>query len=162
MKALHTRWEVDALCLPDAIYDVLIGNIDGARLPNDLRQESKIETSAASDNDKSSGNDVGCASLIDENNMKGRDFQTFGVCKVVTSSATQFGKELSDSNTQDSENIGSKFDEVLSNKPRNATSPGHKIHLTSNIPNVAKPYPTQFKNKEKLKNYRTYKLKSPD
>ena len=162
MKALHTRWEVDALCLPDAIYDVLIGNIDGARLPNDLRQESKIETSAASDNDKSSGNDVGCASLIDENNMKGRDFQTFGVCKVVTSSATQFGKELSDSNTQDSENIGSKFDEVLSNKPRNATSPGHKIHLTSNIPNVAKPYPIQFKNKEKLKNYRTDKLKSPD
>ena len=38
-------------------------------------------------------NDVVCASVINENNMEGLDFQTFGVCKVVTRSATQFGKE---------------------------------------------------------------------
>ena len=154
--------EVDALCLPDAIYDVFIGNIDGARLPNELRQERKIETSAASDNDTSSDNDDVCASLIDDNNMEGLDFQTFNICNVVTRSDTQFGKELSTRNIQDSENIGSKSYEVSRSEPKNATSAGHKIHLTSNIPNVANPYPFLSKNKEKLKNFRMDKFKSPD
>ena len=44
--------DVDALCLPDAIYDLFIGNIDGARHPNNPKQEWEIETSAAKSCDK--------------------------------------------------------------------------------------------------------------
>ena len=31
----YNMWEVEAICLPDALYDLLIGNIKGVHEPKD-------------------------------------------------------------------------------------------------------------------------------
>ncbi|GFO13784.1 Pol polyprotein [Plakobranchus ocellatus] len=180
--SLRTRFfsgEVQVLCIPDANYDVIVGNVEGARSPEDpdmsmvvgaatTRAQAKrkavtkplrvpdIERHAGVGREqliKLQQEDPRILPLVDagRTSRRGGKIVSFEKARGITVNDLKYGDELTLDQRKQLEEVAVTYSSIFSGRPSTASTEEHCIELTSSFPVRQRPYPVPYAMRQTLR-----------